>query len=55
MDKDCSTCFHWLGGVYDCCRLNLESECRAGGYEAWEPKHRDGCGEDACRIGGEHG
>ena len=52
MDKDCSTCFHWLGGVYDCCRLNLESECKEGCFEAWEPKHRDKgeCDGDACEI-----
>lgn len=40
MEKDCSTCMHWLGGIYECCRLNLEDECKAGEYEAWTPKHK---------------
>ena len=41
-EKSCETCFNWLGGIYDCCRLNLEKECREGGFEAWEPKRRKG-------------
>ena len=37
--KDCLTCRNWLGGIYNCCRLNLEAECReGGGYEAWTPR-----------------
>ena len=32
--RTCSTCRHHLGG--GACRLNLESECAAGDYEAWE-------------------
>lgn len=38
--KDCSTCFNWLGGIYDCCRLNLEAECKEGEFEAWEPRRK---------------
>lgn len=34
----CEGCRYNLGGGYDNCRINLESECAAGGYEAWEPK-----------------
>lgn len=41
----CETCRHDLGGGYDNCRLNLESECAAGGFEAWEPK--EGTGNEA--------
>lgn len=36
MDKNCETCRYGLGG--GCCRINLEGECAAGEYEAWEPK-----------------
>ena len=32
----CETCRHYLGG--GCCRINLEAECAAGGYEAWEAR-----------------
>ena len=32
----CDTCRHYLGG--GCCRINLEAECGAGEFEAWEPK-----------------
>ena len=38
MDKSCESCRWWLGGVYACCRMNLEKECREGEYEAWEEK-----------------
>lgn len=34
----CAGCRYDLGGGYDNCRINLESECAAGGFEAWEPK-----------------
>lgn len=35
IDHDsCEGCKHYLGG--GCCRLNLEDECAAGGYEMWE-------------------
>lgn len=37
----CETCRHDLGGGYDNCRINLEAECAAGEYEAWEPKEGD--------------
>ena len=52
MTKDCSTCKWWLGGTYDCCRLNLEKECREGEYEAYAPKDDQGgtCGNDFCEI-----
>lgn len=33
---DCWNCRYGLGGGQ--CRLNLEAECAAGDYEAWEPK-----------------
>ena len=32
----CESCTHYLGG--GCCRMNLESECQEGGFEAFEPK-----------------
>ena len=32
----CDGCAHTLGG--GCCRINLEVECREGGFESWEPK-----------------
>ncbi len=38
MEKSCDTCKYGLGGGYDNCRINLEKECAAGEYEAWEPK-----------------
>lgn len=38
MNRCCETCRHDLGGGYDNCRINLEAECSAGNYEAWEPK-----------------
>lgn len=38
MAKCCDTCIHGLGGGYDNCRINLEAECAAGDYEAWEPR-----------------
>lgn len=30
----CDGCRHYLGG--GCCRLNVEKECAAGGFELWE-------------------
>ena len=38
--KNCSTCYNGLGGIYACCRINLEAECREGGFEAWEPRDK---------------
>ena len=35
-ERSCQTCKHWLGGVYSCCRINLEAECAKGEHEAWE-------------------
>lgn len=35
-ERSCLTCKHWLGGVYSCCRINLEAECAKGEHEAWE-------------------
>ena len=32
--KTCGTCRHYLGN--GCCGLDLEAECGAGGFEAWE-------------------
>lgn len=37
-DRTCATCRHDLGGGYNNCRINLERECAAGWYEAWEAK-----------------
>ena len=37
-DIDCATCRWHLGG--GCCRINLEAECGAGEFEAWEPRPR---------------
>ena len=37
-EKCCDTCRHDLGGGYDNCELNLEDECGAGDYEAWEAR-----------------
>lgn len=36
MGRCCETCRHDLGG--GCCRINLEAECAAGEFEAWEPR-----------------
>lgn len=33
----CNGCKHYLGG--GCCRMNLESECAAGGFEMYETKN----------------
>lgn len=33
---NCDGCRNSLGG--GCCRINLEKECAAGGFEAWEPR-----------------
>lgn len=37
-DRCCETCRYDLGGGYNNCKINLEAECGAGKYEAWEPK-----------------
>ena len=37
--KRCETCRYDLGGGYDNCAINLEDECAAGGFEAWEGKN----------------
>jgi len=36
MGRCCETCRHYLGG--GCCRINLEAECAAGEFEAWEAR-----------------
>lgn len=36
MTRTCATCKYHLGGGQ--CRQNLELECAAGEYEAWEQK-----------------
>lgn len=41
MDKSCDTCRHHFGGGYNNCRINLEAECAAGGFEAWEPREKE--------------
>ena len=40
-DRRCETCRHDLGGGYNNCRINLEAECAAGEFEAWEPKETE--------------
>ena len=45
-NRCCETCRHDLGGGYDNCKINVEAECAAGGFEAWEPK------EEASYEGG---
>lgn len=34
MGRCCETCQYYLGG--GCCRINLEAECAAGEFDAWE-------------------
>ena len=36
----CDGCRHYLGG--GCCRLNVEKECAAGGFELWEGEAEKG-------------
>ena len=38
MEKCCETCRWDLGGGYNNCRINLEAECAAGDYDAWESR-----------------
>ena len=39
LDNRCyETCRYSLGGGYNNCRMNLEAECAAGDFEAWEAK-----------------
>lgn len=37
-EKCCETCRNYMGGGYNQCRVNLEAECAAGEFEAWEEK-----------------
>lgn len=46
----CETCRYDLGGGYDNCRINLEAECGAGEFEAWEPKQTELDIEYAARM-----
>ena len=50
MNRCCETCRYDLGGGYDNCRINLEAECSAGNYEAWEPKETGDDIEYAARM-----
>lgn len=50
-DRCCETCKHDLGGGYNNCRVNLEAECAAGNFEAWEAKEKIG-GNDDGETGG---
>ena len=50
MEKRCETCRHDLGGGYNNCRINLEAECGAGGFEAWEPIETEYDVEEMARI-----
>lgn len=39
-EPSCDGCRHYLGGGQ--CRINLEKECAAGNFEAWEaPEHAE--------------
>ena len=38
-ERRCETCRYYLGD--GCCRMDLEDECAAGGFEAWEGKDID--------------
>ena len=38
IQRCCETCRYDLGGGYENCKINVEKECGAGDYEAWEPK-----------------
>lgn len=38
--RSCETCRHYLGDGH--CGVNLELECKDGGYEAWEAGSDDG-------------
>ena len=49
----CNTCRHYLGG--GCCRINLEAECGAGEFEAWEPKEGSGHNGQTINPGGHEG
>ena len=40
-EKRCETCRNDLGGGYNNCRLNLEAECAAGEFEAWEQRREN--------------
>lgn len=41
MEQICETFRHELDGGYSNCRINLEAECAAGRFEAWEPKEAE--------------
>ena len=49
-EQSCETCRHDLGGGYNNFRINLEAECGAGGFEAWEPKDTEYYMESMARI-----
>ena len=49
MKRCCETCRYDLGGGYNNCKINLEAECGAGDYEAWEPKQEYDV-EDLARM-----
>lgn len=38
--KNCETCRYYLGD--GCCRIDVEDECAAGNYEAWEARDDEG-------------
>ena len=49
MTRTCETCRHHLGG--DECAQNLELECAAGEYEAWEGKvNRESVAIDRIKL-----
>ena len=50
MNRCCETCRYDLGGGYNNCRINVEAECGAGGFEAWEPKDTEYDAESLARM-----
>ena len=54
-DRCCETCKHDLGGGYNNCHVNLEAECAAGAFEAWEPKEMIGSDDDGETGGCDQG
>lgn len=50
MERNCETCRYDLGGGYNNCRINVEAECAAGGFEAWEPKDMEYDMESVARM-----
>ncbi len=39
-NESCEGCKHYLGGGFSFCAVNLEDECAAGCFEAWEEEKK---------------